>query len=265
MKPLVSVITTSLNRAQFLERTILSIKNQDYKNIEHIIIDGGSTDNTVEIIKKYEKTYNLKWISEKDKNCSEAYNKGFRMASGQVVCSLDSDDIYPKKTISKVAEIFENNPDIDIVFGDLLIADENDKIISCNKYLDFDRETLLNLGVDFSFPATFWRKKVQDKIGLFDEKYLRAGDLDFLFRMGLSGARFYRIDDFLTIYRAHQKQLTKSVSLVEQEREEILEKYLNKNITRNKKIKIYIKRIFKFFGQGDVKYILIGFLRKIIK
>ena len=106
-KLLVSIITVTFNRGRFLEQAIQSIKNQDYSNIEHIVIDGGSTDNTLDILKKYEGTYNLKWISEKDEGIADAVNKGFRMAKGEVVGFLDSDDVLIPKVISKVAKIFK--------------------------------------------------------------------------------------------------------------------------------------------------------------
>ncbi len=100
---LVSIITPSFNQAQFIEQTIKSVQNQDYKNIEHIIIDGGSTDGTIDILKKYS---GIKWISEKDNGQSDAINKGFSTANGEILAWLNSDDYYDENIITKVVEYF---------------------------------------------------------------------------------------------------------------------------------------------------------------
>ena len=113
--PLVSIITITLNRARYLEETILSIKNQDYLHIEHIVIDGGSTDGTLELLKRYENQYNMRWISEKDGGIIDALNKGLRMAKGDIFCWLDSDDTYLPGTIKKIVKVFQKHPKVDLV------------------------------------------------------------------------------------------------------------------------------------------------------
>lgn len=93
-EPLVSIVTPSFNQGRFIEETILSVKNQNYPHIEHLIIDGGSTDETLDVIRRYEGTYNLRWVSEPDEGQADALNKGFRLARGEVLGWLNADDTY---------------------------------------------------------------------------------------------------------------------------------------------------------------------------
>jgi len=264
---LISIITPTFNRGRYLEECILSIKNQDYKNIEHIIIDGGSTDNSLEIIKKYEKTYNLKWISEKDNGCADAMEKGFQMATGYIFCWLDSDDFYLPNTIEKIIKVFTKNPKIDVVFGDMLICDLNSKIIDYTKKTTFDREALIYSQMVVNPQTTFWKSDLHKKIGGINRKYLRCGDYDFFCKMAISNAKFYHIRDFLAVYRSHSEQLTKSLDICNAETKEINQKYYDKNISdfgiKIKKTKIWIKRVFYFLIQGDIWYVVRSILIKI--
>ena len=264
---LLSIITPTFNRGEFLEENILSIKNQDYPRIEHIVIDGGSTDNSIDILKKYEGIYNLKWVSEKDNGCADAMEKGFKMATGDIFCWLDSDDVYLPQTIKTVLEIFRNNPGIDVVFGDILISDNNGKIIDYKKYTAFDPETLVYIGATFGSQTTFWRRNLHRKLGGLNTKYLRASDCDFLIRMSLSGAKFCHVRKFLSIYRRHSGQLTRSLDLCRTEGIEITQKYSDKNLAPRKlkwkKRRVIFKRVLYFIKQGDTWYVLRGILKHI--
>ena len=115
-----SVITPSFNNAQYIEQTIKSVLEQNYPNFEHIVIDGGSTDGTVEILKKHS---HLKWVSEKDEGQADALNKGFRMATGDIIAWINSDDWYEPNIFGNIAEWFERNPDKNIVMGDCNLID----------------------------------------------------------------------------------------------------------------------------------------------
>jgi len=114
--PLVSIITPSFNQAQYLEETILSVLNQSYKNLEYIIIDGASTDGSVEIIKKYENKV-VAWISEKDQGQTDAINKGFALAKGEIIGWLNSDDTFLPDMIEEAVQFFEDHPEMGLVYG----------------------------------------------------------------------------------------------------------------------------------------------------
>ncbi len=136
--PLISVITVVYNGAKYLEETIKSVINQTYPNVEYIIIDGGSTDGTLDIIKKYE-DYIDYWVSEKDNGQSDALNKGFSIATGDIFFYLASDDILLPGVLKKIAKIFQEE-DIDFLYGNRLIIDANDNVLSerrCVRYLPY--------------------------------------------------------------------------------------------------------------------------------
>ena len=263
----ISIVTPTFNRGDFLEKNILSIKNQDYLYIEHLVQDGVSTDSSIEILKKYEKSYNLKWVSEKDAGCANAMNKGFARATGDIFCWLDSDDFYLPGTITKVMKVFQEHPEVDVVFGDLLIADYRGTVVDHIKHTDFDIDTLIYLTMSLNPQATFWRKSLHGTIGQFDETLLRCADADFFIRMGLLKATFYHMKEFLSVYRMHDAQLTKSVDIIRREGVILLGKYKEKGLTaqglRWKRHILSMKRVFKFIKQGDWQYALRGIFRRI--
>ena len=162
--PKISIVTPSYNQVKFLERTILSILNQNYPNLEYIIIDGGSTDGSVEIIKKYEK-YLACWVSEKDKGQSDAINKGFKKASGDIIAWQNSDDIYLPGVFEKVALLFSKRKDMDVVFGNIYLIDENDNILRDIRYVPFSLKSFLYEGCNITNQATFWRRSEERRVG----------------------------------------------------------------------------------------------------
>lgn len=247
---MISIITPTYNRANYLEKNILSVKSQNYNNIEHIIVDGASSDNTIEILKKYENTYNMKWISEKDSGIPNAMNKGFKMAKGDIFCWLDSDDIYLDTTLKKIIDIFTKNSDIDVVFGDILISDQNDKIINYIKNTKFDINALIHLGMNLQPQATFWKQSTHNKLKGFNEKYISGADYDFFLRMALSGAKFYHIKDFLAVYRVHQGN-NGMVDISNNEREEIIKNY---KVNSYKKFLILAKSFLNYTIDGNFLY-----------
>ncbi|MEO6302541.1 MAG: glycosyltransferase family 2 protein [Bacteroidia bacterium] len=199
--PKISVIIPSFNQGEYIEETIVSILNQDYKNFEIILIDGGSTDNTLSVIKKYagRLTY---WISEKDKGQSDAINKGLKVASGQVITWLNSDDFYEKKTLEIVANAFLNDPALDILHGKSLLFGEKIKSkiiglttdIALNEYLPYMR---------FPQPSSFLKSKWLNAQSPVNEHLHYAMDFELVSKAILLGAKIKRIDNILSNYRLH--------------------------------------------------------------
>jgi len=205
--PLVSIVTPSYNQAQFLEKTILSVLNQNYPSLEYIIIDGGSTNGSIEIIKKYQK-YLTYWISEKDEGMYDAINKGLKIASGDFLAYLNSDDLYLPNTVQTVVDYFQSHPDISLIYGDCNFIDSEGRFLYSYHYPAFkwDRFIVLNWS---SIPqqATFWRRDIHKKIGYFNPEFKMAGDFEFYARVG----KHFQIDHLkkvLATYRLHKKSLS---------------------------------------------------------
>jgi GT2 family glycosyltransferase len=179
--PLVSIVTPSYNQAPYLEQTIQSVLEQEYPHIEYLVIDGGSTDNSVEIIKKYAKPMESGsllpsqqqavglhminyWISEKDRGQAEAINKGFARAKGDILAWLNSDDYYLLDTISAVVRCFEENPDVVMAYGDMLAVDGQGQTINILKYKQLSLEDLLCFQI-IGQPSVFFRRSAFEKTG----------------------------------------------------------------------------------------------------
>ncbi|HLB55913.1 MAG TPA: glycosyltransferase family 2 protein [Coxiellaceae bacterium] len=207
--PKISIVTPSFNQGIFLEKTILSVVQQKYPDIEFIIQDGESKDNSVEVIKKYQDRLNF-WESKKDNGQSHAINLGFTHSSGDIMAYLNSDDLLLPGTLNYVAHYFETHPDVDVVYGHRIVIDENNFEVGrwilpphSNEMLDW---------IDFVPQETlFWRRKIWNKAGGFiDENFQFAMDWDLLLRFKNAGANFARLPRFLGAFRVHSLQKTSS-------------------------------------------------------
>lgn len=166
---LVSIITPSYNQAKYLEQTILSVLNQDHPRIEYIVMDGASTDGSVDIIKKYAGRL-VHWESEKDKGQADAINKGFARATGEIIAWLNSDDYYLPGTIRTVVKVFEENPDAVLVYGNMLAVDENGKTFNTLNYKQLTLEDLLCFQI-IGQPAVFMRRSALQKTDGLDSTF----------------------------------------------------------------------------------------------
>lgn len=203
--PRISIITPSYNQVAFLEETILSILNQNYPNLEYIIVDGGSTDGSVEIIKKYEK-YLYYWVSEQDKGQAHAINKGFRKASGDIICWLNSDDLFESNSLKMVAEIYLDKG-FDFLYGDGYVFWH--KIYKPKRRVKpgiFSSETLC-MNDPIQQPSSFWTSKVLDQVGYLNENLHYTFDWEFFIRISKKFDMTYLAYP-LSLYRIHGQNKT---------------------------------------------------------
>ena len=194
----VSIVVPSFNQGHFIEATLLSIINQSSIEKEIIVIDGGSTDDTVNVIKKYEEHLSF-WVSEKDRGQSHALNKGFARITGDVVCWLNSDDLFTDNALEKVVSFFEKNPDKKFVQGQVInFSPKGEVTIPAEKLNDIE----MIKRVALHQPGVFWKREIMETTGLIDESLYYCMDYDlwmrfyFNFEMG-------QIDEPLARFRIH--------------------------------------------------------------
>lgn len=206
----ISIVTPSFNQGDFIERTLLSVIEQKYPNAQYYVQDGGSTDNTVEILEKYQ-TFLTGWSSEKDSGQSNAINKGMSKTAGEIMCWLNSDDLLLPNSLNTVSEFFANNPEIDVVYGNRLLIDEKDMMIG-RWILPAHDENIISWADYIPQETLFWRRRIWEKAGgRIDESFRFAMDWDLIVRFRDVGARFAHIDQFLGAFRIHANQKTSAV------------------------------------------------------
>lgn len=188
MLPKISIVTVSYNQAEFIEENILSVLEQNYPNIEHIIIDAGSTDGTLDILKKYSHLY---WISEPDNGQSDGLNKGFRKATGEIIGWINSDDKLVPGSLEAVSNFFVENKNAIGVVGDLLKIAENGDTLFTRKSNEYTHNYLLNIAKGMTQQSIFFKKDVFNKIGYIDENIHYAMDRDFFIRVTTLGKLHY--------------------------------------------------------------------------
>lgn len=235
----ISIITITYNSELTLEDTIRSVINQDYEDLEYIIVDGGSKDGTLDIIKKYEKNI-AKWISEPDKGISDAFNKGIRMASGELIGIINSDDMLMEGALKKIADNIK--PDTGVLFGHGMRLYQNG---GTKPYMANEDLGRLDYEMSLVHPATFVKKEAYDTWGLFDVSLKMVMDRELLLRMRKGGVKFQYLNDFLAYYRMGGASDKNYLKLVVPEGERIsiqygMPKWLAKIHTVRKKIWFYL-------------------------
>ncbi|MBD3647450.1 MAG: glycosyltransferase [Pseudomonadales bacterium] len=207
--PRISIITPSFNQAAFLEHTILSIINQSYQNLQFIVVDGGSTDGSVEILKQYD-TFIDAWISEPDEGQAFAINKGLRMADGDWVAYQNSDDIYLPGALRYIGRKLLGLPNADVVYGDILKIDSDYGV----------RDIQINVracpfaqlvDMQMNNQCTFWRRELLDASGYFDESYSFCMDYEYYTRLLMGKAGFAKVTRLIGAQRHHKQSKTSTM------------------------------------------------------
>ena len=207
--PRVSIVTPSFNQAQYLEETMLSVLNQAYPNLEYMVLDGGSTDESVKIIRKYEGRLAY-WVSERDNGQADAINRGFGRASGQILAWLNSDDTYEPGAIQAVVDVFQKHPEARLVYGEGWYIDSaGERIRPCSfvrrsypaNYL-YNRDPILQ-------QAAFWTRDLWQEVGPLDESLNWVFDWDWFIRAH-QRTKFHYLPHFLANYRVHPLAKTRT-------------------------------------------------------
>ena len=218
-KQLVSIITPSYNQGRFIEETINSVLGQDYPNIEYIVVDGASTDETLSVLKRYENR--LKWISEKDRGQSDAINKGFAMATGDVLAWLASDDTYFPGAISKAVEALQSDNKIGLVYGKGRYIDEAGRPLGeyPTEVFDYERLAVSNY---ICQPSAFFTKEALKTCGGVDTGLTFAMDYDLWMRMA-KRVGFEYVEEYFSNFRLHKESKTVSAKNAPRREKEALE------------------------------------------
>ena len=260
--PKISIVIPSYNQVEFIERSILSVLNQNYPNIELIIIDGGSTDATIDIIKKYEKNIAF-WVSEKDQGQSDALNKGFKRCTGEIYGWLNSDDIYLPDAFKFVMGAIEKKPNKKIIFGDFLSIDKWDHVLDYNHAFDFNLNQFKYEGFHLNAQSMFWRASVHKIFSGFDINLYNTMDYQMILEFGINEGQksFLRIPYPLGGFRRYLGQKTGGTPKRAENEHKVLAKkyrYIDKyqNIGKLKRLYFRFRRAWWYIKRGGISNLI---------
>lgn len=246
--PKISIVTASFNQGHFIEETIQSVLGQNYSNLEYIIIDGGSTDNSVEVIKKYENQITY-WVSEPDNGQSDAINKGLKLATGDVVAWLNSDDIFLDGALLAMGKAFADNAGADIVYGDVVNFSPDGvktKVENHFELLDFMSR------VSIHQPGVFWKRALNEQYGYLDESFYYLMDYELWMRVFLN-AKSVRIDKEICLFRVHDNaKTTNNPQGLYDDYRRVLSRFANSIPSRQMKERMVSLGLY--FNKEDVAY-----------
>jgi glycosyltransferase involved in cell wall biosynthesis len=205
-QPLVTIVTPALNAARYLEENIDSVATQSYPRLEHVVVDGGSADGTIEILKRHP---HVRWISEPDSGQSDALNKGLGLAGGEVIGWLNADDFYLPDAVASAVREFLADPTAGVVYANALLVDHAGQDLSRIRSEPFDLERALDFGNVVPQPAAFVRRSVLDEVGGLTTRYHYAMDFDLWIRIAKVAPLKY-VDDEWAAFRIHRQSKTGS-------------------------------------------------------
>jgi glycosyltransferase involved in cell wall biosynthesis len=267
--PRVSIVTPSYNQGQFIEETIRSVLLQGYPDLEYIIIDGGSTDGSVDIIRKYE-PWLAYWVSEPDKGQADAINKGWRVATGEIIAYLNSDDIYYPEAIRIAVEFMIQYPEVGMIYGDCNFVDEDGQILLEDRLPEFNVSDFLLRRFIIRQPAVFLRRKVVESIGMLDPNLNYCMDYELWLRI-VKKFPIVHISEVLAAAKVHihAKSIAKNVESAA-EAIAVFERFFSQNlpyeilVLRNRVLsKQYLWKAYTHYSRGQIieaiKSAIIGF------
>lgn len=205
------MVTPTYNGAHYLEDAILSVKRQSLPEVEHIVIDAASTDGTLEILHRHP---HVRWMSEADNGQSDAINKGFRLASGELVGWLNADDYYLPEGLEAICAAAEAHPEADVIYGDCIFVNASGRVVRSKVEHAFDPEVLLYFGCYIPSTSTFFRRRLIERGLLLDCEYRVAMDFEYFARLSRLGCKFHYVPKFIAAFRWHDD----NVSLQNQQR-----------------------------------------------
>lgn len=258
--PKITVITPSYNQAQYLEATIRSVLDQGYPNLEYIIIDGGSTDGSVEIIKRYASQLAY-WISEPDRGQSHAINKGLQRATGEWVGWQNSDDIYYPDSFMLVAKCAARSPSANLIIGDINLINEHGQVIRDVRYVRPTYLSLLAEGMVLTNQAAFWKRDLHTRLGWLDESLHYGFDYEWFLRILVDTNQSVHIPEIIGALRYHTE--TKTSQFQHKFDEEYLRILGGRSVPYWTKTAYRIRRMCLMFGNGNFWYILRGIFRRL--
>lgn len=226
-QPKISIVTPSFNQAAFLERTIESVLGQHYANLEYRVLDGGSTDGSVDVLQKYDDKL-TSWVSEPDEGQADAIARGLAQCTGEIFAYLNSDDIYYPGALEAAAAFFESHPDVDLVYGDAIHIDAEDRALAIDVLPAYRWEDLRRVCI-IPQMASFWRRSAYERVGGIDAKYQFALDYEFFLRLGEKG-KIAHLPKVLAGFRRHQAAKTaRSKETWAKENSELSVRYLGRD------------------------------------
>lgn len=204
-QPLVSIIVPSFNQGKYIGDTLDSILSQDYRPLEIVVVDGGSKDETVDVLKAYSHHPELKWTSEPDNGVVHAVNKGFTRVTGEIAAIQSSDDMYAPNVISRVVDEFRNSASTGLIYGDSIKTDATGGVILKQPTSDFSLQNLFEVKTWIPQPSAFFRRELLDTVGGWDDSIPYAPDTDLWIRIAFR-TDVVKIQDFLSFRRMHEEQ-----------------------------------------------------------
>jgi glycosyltransferase involved in cell wall biosynthesis len=256
--PKISIIVPSYMQGDFIERTLLSIINQDYPNTELIVIDGGSTDKTVSIIEQYEHCI-AHWVSEADLGQTYAINKGIKLATGDWIAWQNSDDLFYPGAFHGLRNAINKYPQVELVAANMMIIDDRETPLRDMRFVKPSFNAMLAEGMLLTNQSAFWKATLHEKIGFLDERLEYAFDYDWFLRV-TKHANSVHVNQFWGALRVHRETKTSHFwELYQNEKRLILEGI---NVGRQRKTYYQLRRAFLMLLQGEVYYLFRGVLQR---